>query len=300
MHTMWKGSISFGLVHIPIKLFAATEEKDIKMRYLHNECNSPIKYEKMCPVCNKEIASNDIVRGYEYEPGKFVIIDKEELDELGQDKNKSIEIIDFIHLEEIDPIYFNRSYYVGPNENGEKAYALLKQAMQNTGKIGLAKITLRAKEHLAVVRVYDRGLVLETIYYPEEVRKVENVPGIPDNVELNEKELEMAVQLIEQLTTTFEPEKYKDEYRSNLMGLIESKITGEEIQIAKEVPQTNIVHLMEALQASINQTKPDTPAEVAPKLQPTPAAVTTSTATPSSTPVVTKKKPALRKKKATS
>jgi DNA end-binding protein Ku len=256
MHTMWKGSISFGLVHIPIKMFAATEEKDIKMRYLHKECHSPIKYEKVCPVCKKEISTEDIVKGYEYESGKFVIIEKEELDEIAKDKNKNIEIIDFVNLEEIDPIYFNRSYFVGPNENGEKAYALLKTAMEDSGKIGLAKITLRAKEHLAVVRVYQRGLVLETIYYPDEVRNVEHVPGIPNNLELNKKELDMATQLIEQLTTPFEPEKYTDEYRTTLMELIQSKITGDEIKIAKEVPQTNIVHLMEALQASIDQTKP--------------------------------------------
>lgn len=265
MHTMWKGSISFGLVHIPIKLFSATEEKDIKMRYLHKECNSPVKYEKVCPVCKKEIATDDIVRGYEYEPGKFVVMDKEELDELAKDKNKNIEIIDFVKLDEIDPIYFNRSYYVGPSENGEKAYSLLKKAMEDSGKIGLAKFTLRSKEHLAVVRFYKRGLVLETIYYPDEVRNADHVPGIPDNLELNQKELDMATQLIEQLTTPFEPEKYTDEYRTTLMDLIHSKITGDEVKIAKEVPQTNIVHLMEALQASIDQSKPKKKKRVAKK-----------------------------------
>lgn len=256
MHTMWKGSISFGLVHIPIKLFAATEEKDIKMRYLHNECHSPIKYEKTCPVCKTEVKTEEIVKGYEYEAGKFVIMDKDELEGLAQEKNKNIDIVDFVKLEEIDPIYFNRSYFIGPTENGEKAYMLLKQAMADSGKIGVAKITLRAKEHLAVVRVYERGLVLETIYYPDEVRNVGHVPGLPEKVDLNEKELKMAVQLIEQLTTPFEPEKYTDEYRINLMDLIQAKITGNEFKVAKEVPQTNIVHLMEALQASIEQTKP--------------------------------------------
>lgn len=258
MHTMFKGSISFGLVHIPIKLFAATEEKDIKMRYLHNECHSPIKYEKTCPVCDKEVKQEDIVKGYEYEPGKFVIMEKEELEEIAVSKSRNIEIIDFVNLEEIDPIYFNRSYFVGPNENGEKAYSLLKQAMKTSGKIALAKFTLRSKQHLAVIRVYDRGLVLETIYYPDEVRNVDHVPGLPEEMELNDKELKMAIQLIEQLTTPFEPEKYTDEYRESLQKLIEGKITGQEVTIAKEVPQTDIINLMEALQASINQTKPQT------------------------------------------
>ncbi|GAA0358949.1 Ku protein [Bacillus horti] len=256
MHTMFKGSISFGLVHIPIKLFTATEEKDIKMRYLHNECHNPIKYEKTCAVCEKEVKQENIVKGYEYEQGKFVILDKDELDELAANKTRNIEIIDFINLDEIDPIYFNRSYFVGPNENGEKAYSLLQQAMKDSGKIALAKFTLRSKQHLAVIRVYDRGLVLETIYYPDEVRNVEHVPGLPEAIDLNEKELNMAIQLIEQLTAEFEPEKYTDEYRKSLHELIESKITGQEIKIAKEVPQTDIINLMDALQASINETKP--------------------------------------------
>lgn len=256
MHTMWKGSISFGLVHIPIKLFAATENKDIKMRYLHNQCNTPIRYEKVCPACQQKVETENIVKGYEYEPGKFVLMEQEELAELEKKSNKSIEIIDFVKLEEIDPLYFNRSYFIGPSEHGEKAYTLLKEAMADTGKIGLAKITLRAKEHLSVVRVYSQGLVLETIFYPDEVRNIEHVPGLPAQMELNEKELEMAKQLIEQLTTSFEPEKYKDEYRTTLMEVIQSKISGEEFKIAKEVPQTNVIHLMEALQASIEQSKP--------------------------------------------
>lgn len=256
MHTMWKGSISFGLVHIPIKLFSATESKDIKLRMIHKECNSPIKYERTCPVCEKEVENKDIVKGYEYEPGKFVLLEEDDLEKLENEQNKSVEIIDFVKLEEIDPIYFNRSYFMGPNENGQKAYMLLKQAMEQSGKIGIAKITIRSKQHLAVVRVYKNALVLETIYFPDEVRNVDQVPGIPENMELSEKEMDTAIQLIEQLTTTFEPEKYTDDYRTALMNLIQAKISGNEVQLSKEAPQTNVVDLMEALQASIDQTKP--------------------------------------------
>ncbi len=258
MHTMWKGSISFGLVHIPIKLFSATENKDIKLRMIHKECNSPIKYERTCPVCDKEVESHEIVKGYEYEPGKFVLLNEEDLEKIELEQNKSVEIIDFVKLEEIDPIYFNRSYFIGPNENGQKAYALLKQAMEKSGKIGVAKITIRSKQHLAIVRVYKNALVLETMYFPDEVRNIDQVPGVPDNVELTEKEMETAVQLIEQLTTPFEPEKYTDDYRTALMDLIQSKITGNEIETPTEKPQTNVVDLMEALQASIDQTKQPT------------------------------------------
>lgn len=255
MHTMWKGAISFGLVNIPIKLFAATENKDIKMRYLHEKCHSPVQYEKICPVCEETVDTKEIVKGYEYEPGKFVVVEKEELDELAGISDKSIEIIDFIKLEEIDPIFYNRSYFIGPGENGTKSFALLKKAMEDTGKIGLAKFTLRSKEHLAAVRVYKNGLVLETIFYPDEVRNVDHVPGLTDEVSLNDKELEMAKQLIEQLTAPFEPEKYEDEYREAVLELINSKISGDEVKVAKEKPKTNVVDLMEALQASINESK---------------------------------------------
>ncbi|MDM5198577.1 Ku protein [Fictibacillus enclensis] len=266
MHTMWKGSISFGLVNIPIKLFAATEDKDIKMRYLHKKCHNPIKYEKTCPVCEQHVEQEDIVKGYEYEPGKFVLIEKEDLDKIAGIKNKSIEIIDFVSLEEIDPIYFNRSYFIGPGENGTKPFTLLKEAMKESGRIGLAKITIRSKESLAAVRVYDKGLVMETIYYPDEVRNVDHVPGIGEEVQVNDKELEMAKQLIEQLTTEFEPEKYKDEYREALLEIIDSKISGKEVQISEERPRTNVVDLMEALQASIDQSKTgEKKAEVKPK-----------------------------------
>ncbi|WP_202079917.1 Ku protein [Caldalkalibacillus salinus] len=256
MHTMWKGSISFGLVHIPIKLYSATESKDVKLRYLHAECHTPVKYEKKCPVCEEEVQQQEISRGYEYEKGKFVVLEKDDFDQVTPETNKSIEIIDFVDLKDIDPIYFNRSYFVGPSENGEKAYALLKEAMEQSGKIGVAKITIRSKQHLAVVRIYDKGMVLETIFYPDEVRNVDHVPDIPENVDLDDKELNMAKQLVEQLTTDFEPDKYTDDYRENLMELIQAKITGDEIKVAKEVPETDIVNLMDALQASIDETEP--------------------------------------------
>lgn len=257
MHTTFKGSISFGLVHIPIKLFVATEEKDIRMRQIHRECHSPIQYMKYCPVCKKELESAEIAKAYENEPGKFVILEQSELEEIAAEKSKNIEIIDFVKLEEIDPIYFNKSYYIGPNETGHKAYSLLRQAMNETGKIGVAKITMRSKEHLAVIRVFDKGMILETIFYPDEVRSVDQVPGVMENqqVEVNQKEMDIAKQLIEQLTIPFDPVKYTDDYRSSLMSLIQAKVTDTGVIEAKEAPKNNIINLMEALQASIDQSK---------------------------------------------
>jgi DNA end-binding protein Ku len=261
MHTMWKGSISFGLVNIPIKLFSATEDKDIKLRTLHKECHTPIKYEKVCPNCEKEVDAENLVKGYEYVKGKFIILSDEELSQLREEhEEKSVEIIDFVKLEEIDPIYFSRSYFMGPGENGNKAYALLREALQQSGKIGIAEITIRSKQQLAVVRVYENTLVMETIHYPDEVRNVHEVPSVPGNVEINPKELDTAIMLIDQLTTEFQPEKYKDDYRETVQALIQSKINSNEGTTSKEAPRTNVVDLMSALQASIERTKGKSPA----------------------------------------
>lgn len=256
MHTMWKGTISFGLVNIPVKLHSATEDKDVKLRNLHKECHSPIKYEKVCPVCDKEVEQDDIVKGYEYTKNKFVVLEEEDLQALKEEnEDKSVEIVDFVKLEEIDPIYFNRSYYLSPNDGGVKAYALLREALNDTGKIGVAKITIRSKEHLAVLRVYNNTLLMETIHYPDEVRDFKDVPNVPEEVEVVKKELDTAKLLIDQLTTEFEPEKYTDEYRTALLELIEKKRQNEEVTTGKQpAKQDNVMDLMEALEKSLKKT----------------------------------------------
>ncbi|MGP7815907.1 non-homologous end joining protein Ku [Niallia sp. 01092] len=258
MHTMWKGNISFGLVTIPIKLHTATEDKDIKLRTLHKDCHAPIKYEKKCSACQKEVAPEEIVKAYEYAKGKYIILDDEELEKLRKEnEDKAVEIIDFVNLEEIDPIYYEKCYYISSGDGGNKAYALLRQALLESGKVGVAKIIIRSKEQLAVIRVYENTLVMETIHFPDEVRKAEDVPNVPAEGQIVKKELETAILLIDQLTTTFDPSKYTDEYRSALLQLIESKKTGKEIVTSKEkVETTNVMDLMAALQASIDKTKP--------------------------------------------
>jgi DNA end-binding protein Ku len=259
MHTMWKGSISFGLVNIPIKLHAATEDKDVSLRTLHKECHSPIKYEKVCPVCEKEVGKDDIVRAFEYTKGKFVVIEEEELEQLKKvNEDRAVEIIDFVKIEEIDPIYFNKSYYMSPNEGGVKAYSLLRAALQDSKKVGLAKIIIRAKEQMAVIRVVENTLLMETIHYPDEVRSVADVPNIPTGENVSDKELATAIMLIDQLTTEFEPGKYNDDYRTALLELIESKKSGKTITPKEREPAaaSNVTDLMAALQASIDKTKP--------------------------------------------
>lgn len=258
MHTIWKGSISFGLVNIPIKLHTATEDKDIKLRTLHKQCHSPIKYEKVCPVCDVEVKPEEIVKAFEYTKGKFVVLEDEDLEKLKKEnEERAVEIVDFVKMEQIDPIYYDRTYFMSPSEGGVKAYSLLRKALEDTSKVGLAKIIIRSKEQMAVIRVYENTLVMETIHYPDEVRKASDVPNVPTESNVSEKELETAKLLIDQLTTDFEPKKYNDEYRTELMELIEAKQSGQETVTAsqKDTP-SNVTDLMAALQASIDRTKP--------------------------------------------
>ncbi|MEI5908697.1 Ku protein [Bacillus spongiae] len=259
MHTIWKGSISFGLVNIPIKLHAATEDGDIKLRSLHKACHTPIKYEKVCPACEVELNKEDIIKGFEVAKGKFVEISDDEIQALKESKEeKSVEIVDFIELKEIDPIYFDRSYFLSPSEGGKKAYGLLKEALVKTKKVGIAKMMIRSKEQLSVIRVYENILLVETIHYPDEVRKVEEVPNIPSEKNVTKKELDTAILLIDQLTTDFSPEKYHDEYRQKLEGLIEEKSKEKQTVLPAEsrANADNVTDLMAALQASIDQSKP--------------------------------------------
>lgn len=273
VHTMWKGTISFGLVNIPVKMHAATENKDVKLRQLHKECQSPIKYEKVCPVCERKVEEEEIVKAYEYTKNKFVVLDKEDLQALQKEQtDKAVEIIDFVKLEEIDPIYFEKSYYLSPNEGGVKAYSLLRAALMETGKIGVAKMMIRSKEQLAVIRIYKNTLVVETIHYPDEVRAVQDVPNVPENTEVVKKELDTAKLLIDQLTTVFEPEKYTDEYRTSLLEIIEGKKTEKTATVTEKQKPDNVTNLMDALQASLDRAKKENPK---PKKKTTAKATTT-------------------------
>lgn len=256
MHTVWKGAISFGLVHVPVKMFSATEDKDISMRYIHKTCITPLSYVRKCQTCEKEVEWEEISKGYEYEPGRFVIFEKDELESISGEANKEIKILDFVNLTDIDPVYFQKTYYLGPGDTGSGAYHLLLDSMRQTGKIGIAKVSIRSKSSLAAIRVIENCLAMETIFYPDEIRPISQVPNLPEKVTVNEREMEMAKMLISQLSTPFEPEKYKDEYRGRLLEAIEHKVAGEEVQTAPELQKTSVIDLMAALQASLDATKP--------------------------------------------
>jgi DNA end-binding protein Ku len=265
MHTVWKGAISFGLVHVPVKMFTATEDKDISMRYIHKPCVTPLSYVRTCPTCEKPVVWEEIARGYEYESGRFVLFEKEELEQISGEANKEIKILDFVHLTDIDPIYFQKTYYLAPGETGFGAYNLLLESMRQTGKIGIAKISIRSKSSLAAIRVIENCIAMETIFYPDEVRAVSQVPNLPEQINVEDRELDMAKMLIEQLSTTFDPEKYKDEYRGRLLEAIEHKVAGEEVQTAPEPHRTNVIDLMAALQASLDATRKEAPDTKKPK-----------------------------------
>ena len=255
MRTIWKGAISFGLVNIPVKLFPDTENKSVKFNYIHKECNSPINYKKICPVCNREVTQEEIVRGFEYEKGRYVIINEEDMDSLPTQTTKTVDIIDFVDLAEIDPIYFSKPYFLAPAEGGQKAYHLLKEAMKQTGKIAVAKVTIRSTENLVCLRVYENTVMMETMYYPDEIRSPQSLPELSGEISLHENEIKMANQLINNLSGKFDPKKYKSNYRESLMKLIEAKVAGEQIQVPPTPDQGNVVDLMEALKASLKATE---------------------------------------------
>lgn len=252
MHTVWKGSISFGLVNVPVKMHAATETHEFHFNYLHKDCHNRIRYIKKCPHCEVEVAAENMVKGYEYEKDHYVTMEEEDLAALETPLSRSIDILDFIDLSDIDPIYYQKSYYLSPEEAAHKAYKLLCQAMSDTGKVAIAKLTMRSKQHLACLRIIDQSImVLETMYYPAEIRHLE---ASWDNVSPTDTEIAMARQLIENLAAPFAPEKYRDELREQVKELIEKKVSGETYRVAAAPEPGKVVDLMEALRASIAMT----------------------------------------------
>jgi len=251
MRPVWKGAVSFGLVNIPVKMYTASEDKSIKFKYLHSKCNTPLKYQRVCPRCRQEVEWEEIVRGYEFQKDRFVVIKDEDFESIPTNKTRTIDIIDFCKLEEIDPIYYEKSYYLGPEETGKKAYNLLVSALRDTDRVAVAKVVIRSKQALAAIRIYKNVLVMETMKYPDEVRSQQEVPGIEPDLKVSERELTMATQLVEGMTEPFAPEKYSDDYRNALLELISAKIQGQEPIFDQAEPAEGVVDLMESLKASL-------------------------------------------------
>jgi DNA end-binding protein Ku len=257
--TMWRGAISFGLVSIPIKVFPSTEEKTLRFNQLHDKDGGRIKYQRVCSLCGEEVSFDHIVKGYEYEKDHYVTLEDEDFDAVPVASSRAIDIQQFVDLSEIDPIYFKKSYYLVPDETGIKAYTLLREAMSGDGKVGIAKVSFRDKEHLAALRFKDEVFVLETMYWPDEIRAAE-FEELDKDVRVRPQEVQMAQSLIENLTDEWNPEEFRDEYREALLGIVEKKVAGEEITVQPEAEPTKVVDLMEALKASVEAAKKERPA----------------------------------------
>jgi len=267
MRTMWKGAISFGLVSIPVRVFPATEEKTLRFNQLHDADHGRIRYKRVCSKCGEEVPFEHIVKGYEYEKDRYVVLTDEEIDSVPIDSGRAIDIAQFVDADEIDPMLYKKSYYLVPDETGVKAYTLLRRALSEDDRVGIAKVSFRDKEHLAALRFHGDVLVLETMFWPDEIRSAA-FEELDKAVKVRPQEVEMARSLIDNLTDKWDPEAFADEYREALLGIVEKKVAGEEIEVVEAPEPERVVDLMEALKQSVEATKK----RPAPKAKPTKSA----------------------------
>jgi DNA end-binding protein Ku len=256
MRPIWKGSISFGLVYIPVAVYPATREEKISFRQLRSTDLSPIKYKKVAEADSKEVAADQIVKGFEYERGRYVVLSDEDFEKVRIESTHSIDITDFVELEQVDPKFFYKPYFLEPQKGGEKAYAVLHKALSGTGKIGVAKVVISNREHLAAVKPDGFFLILELMHFAHEILSTEILKN-GSATAVTEKELKMAQALIESMSVAWAPEKYQDEYRTALMEIIEQKAQNKQIA-GKPAPApspTNVVDLVKVLQDSLNRTQ---------------------------------------------
>jgi DNA end-binding protein Ku len=259
MRTIWKGSISFGLVNIPVGLYSATRSANqVKFRMLRHSDNSPIRYKRVAEADEKEVPWDEIVKGYEYEKDHFVVLSEKDLERVKIASTQTVDIKEFVKLEEIDPMFFDEPYYLAPEKGGDKAYVLLREALKKSGKVGIAKVVIKTREHLAAVKPLDKGLVLELMHFADELVDP-NELKLPGDVKVGQKEMNMAGSLIDGMSDKWDPGKFKDEYREAVMEVIEEKIAagGKELPAAKGKAKkaTNVVDLVAVLQQSLNQSK---------------------------------------------
>jgi DNA end-binding protein Ku len=247
--TVWKGHLTFGLVSFPVKLYSAARSESISFNQLHKSDNSRVRQVLYCAAEDKPIPRTEIVKGYEYEKDRYIVIEEEEIKKVAPQSAKVMEIQEFVKADAVDPIYLETSYYMAPDEAGEKPYALLFDALKRSGYLGIAKVTMHNREHVVILRPGANGVLLHTMYYTHEIRKVDEFRT--DLSLVKEKELALAQSLVEALAAEFEPEKYKDSYRENLLQMIESKKEGKEVVATPEPRQEKVVDILEALKASL-------------------------------------------------
>ncbi len=260
--SVWKGFLTFGLLSIPIRLFSAARSERISLNQLHAGCKSRIKMPLFCPTCDRKVERSEIVKGYEFEDDQYLLFTEEELDSVEPDSGRTMEIQEFVKLDEVDPLYFESSYYVTPEEEGKKAYHLLLKALEESNYCAIAKLSMHQREHIVIIRPRNNGLTLHTMFYQSEIREISEY-GRNDNIEVKDAEKKLAVQLIENLAAEFEPQKYRDEYQEGMRALIAAKQQGQHVAGVSHPVRAPVVDLMAALKQSLEQ-RPTAPVKKPP------------------------------------
>jgi DNA end-binding protein Ku len=255
MRTIWNGSISFGLVNIPIGLALATQRSDIAFRTLHRECGTPIKQKRWCPFHERDVEADELVKGWEFVKGEYVFVEESDLEAVALQRSQSIEILRFVQLDEVDPVYFDRTYYLAPASAAaaRRPYVLLLRALTETGMAAIGKFVLWGKENLCLIRPHGESLALETLFFAEDVRSRAEIEEAVAETEVQPAELELAQQVIQSLVGEFQPEEFENRYRGELREMLEAKLAGQEIKKPEPAPETPVVDLMEALRRSVQQ-----------------------------------------------
>jgi DNA end-binding protein Ku len=256
--SIWSGSISFGLVNVPVRLYSAVQEHKLRFHFVHEKDSSPIGYEKICKKEGKPVADDEIVKAFEFEKGEYVFMDDKDFEAAKVEGYKAIDIVDFVPYEDIDPIYFAHTYYVGPDRGAEKTYSLLVKAMEGSELAGIAKFVMRDRQNLGALRVRDGVITLEQLRYADEIRDVAEIKA--SRTRVSSEELKMAERLVESFTTEWKPEKYKDTYRDELCAIIRAKRKGKEVHAAPEVEEEAPTDLLTALRESVERSRGTTKA----------------------------------------
>jgi len=253
MRPIWNGAISFGLVNIPVGVYSATHSERISFNFLHKADLGRIHNVRVCDVCGKQVPYDDLVRGYEYEKGEYVALEEEDFDKIAIESTKTIRVMEFVDQEEIDPMFFDTPYYLAPGKNADHVYALFREALKKSGRVGIAKVAFREREHLAAVKPHGKALMLDTLHFADEIAKTSGL-DLPEKLKVTEKESKLAERLIEEMSGKFEPEKYEDSYREGLIEMIEAKVKGKHgktKKVAARKATTNVVDIMAKLKASL-------------------------------------------------
>jgi DNA end-binding protein Ku len=255
-HAIWSGSINFGLVTIPVKLFTAVRTDDLSFNMLHAKDEGRIKYERICSIDGQPVPWDEIVKGYEYEKGEYVILTDEDFKQVNPEATQSVDILEFVELDKINPMFFDKPYYLEPTKQGRHAYALLREALANSNRVAIARVVIRTKEYIAAVKPIDHALVLELMHWADEIVATSTL-DLPEREKLPEKEMKMAEMLIDTMSVDdFEPEKFKNTYHDELLAMIEARAAGKELPKAKKAPaRAKVVNLMDVLEQSLAESK---------------------------------------------